>query len=178
LTAIRDPAEAWRVHVEQALEAVSVLRELDGGIVDVGSGGGSPGLPLAAVLPDRPVTLLEANERKVAFLEHAARQFPNVRVIRGRAEEQELETYGAAVAKALAPPAVALEWSLPLAAVGGAAIVYVGAGVRPDDVAVAAARLGGGRPERRGGLLVVFKVHPTPPGFPRRPGIARKRPLS
>jgi 16S rRNA (guanine527-N7)-methyltransferase len=178
LTAVRDAEEAWRVHVEQSLEVAPIVRKLDGQVIDVGSGGGSPGIPLAAVCPDRRFTLLEANERKAVFLARIAADFPNVEVVRGRAEEQELEAYGCTVARALAAPPVALEWCLPLAAVGGAAVLFVGPGVRVSDVAVVASRVGGGRPVREGGLLVVPKVQPTPSGFPRRAGIARKRPLA
>ncbi len=178
LTSIRDPEEAWRVHVEQSLVALPLVSHFDGPIVDAGSGGGAPGIPLAAALPERELTLLEANERKAAFLARAAAEFPNVSVVRGRAEEQELEQFGVAVAKALAAPPVALEWCLPLVRTGGVAILYVGPSVGPESVARAAAKLGGATPEAHLGLLVVRKAGPTPPGFPRRPGIARKRPLS
>lgn len=178
LTSIRDRDEAWRVHVEQSLAALPVVRRFEGEIVDVGSGGGAPGIPLAAALPEREVTVLEANERKASFLERVAAEFPNVTVVRGRAEEQELERFGVAVAKALAPPPVALEWCLPLVRRGGAAILYVGPSADSEAVASAAAKLGGAAPEAEPGLLVVRKTAPTPPGFPRRSGIARKRPLS
>lgn len=178
LTSVRDPEEAWRVHVEQSLAALPVLRELEGPIADVGSGGGAPGIPLAAALPEREVTLIEANKRKAAFLERAAADFPNVHVVRGRAEELELERFGVAVAKALAPPPAALEWCLPLVWTGGAAVLYVGPSADEESLARAAARLGGGLPEAHPGLFVVRKEEPTPPGFPRRPGMARKRPLS
>jgi 16S rRNA (guanine527-N7)-methyltransferase len=96
----------------------------------------------------------------------------------GRAEEQPVESFGVAVAKALAPPPVALEWCLPLVAVGGAALLFVGPSADAGAVAVASVQLGGGEPEVHPGLLVVPKVAPTPAGFPRRPGIARKRPLA
>ena len=178
LTSVRDAREAWRVHVEQSLLALPLVRQYGGAVVDVGSGGGAPGIPLASALPEREVTLVEANERKAGFLERAAAEFPNVRVVRGRAEEQELERFGVALAKALAPPPVALEWCLPLVTVGGAAILYVGPSADADAVAQAALRLGGGAPVLDAGLLVVEKLEPTPPGFPRRPGVARKRPLA
>ena len=178
LTAIRDPDEAWRVHVEQSLAAVPVVERYEGPIVDVGSGGGAPGLPLAAALPDREVTLLESNGRKAAFLERVAAEFPNVRVVRGRAEEHAPDTYGVAVAKALAPPAVAAELCLPLVRMGGAAVLYVGPSADADVVGAAAGKLGGGPPERHPGLLVVAKIAPTPAGFPRRAGMAAKRPLA
>ena len=178
LTAIRDSEEAWRVHVEESLAALPVLERYRGPIVDVGSGGGAPGLPLAAALPAREVTLLEASARKAAFLESQAAALPNVRVVRGRAEEQEIERFGVALAKALAPPPVAAEWCLPLVRVGGAAVLYVGPTADEHAVAYAAERLGGIPVEGPTGLLVLEKAHATPEGFPRRPGIARKRPLA
>jgi 16S rRNA (guanine527-N7)-methyltransferase len=150
----------------------------EGTIVDVGSGGGAPGIPIASALPDREVVLLEATRRKCGFLEAAARAFPNVRVVCGRAEEQPADSYGVAVAKALAPPPVALEWCLTMVAPGGAAVLLVGPSVDVEALARAAAQLGGGEPEAHPGVIVVEKVSPTPPGFPRRPGIARKRPLA
>ena len=178
LTSITDRAEAQRLHVEDSLRVLPLLASLPGPIVDVGSGGGAPGIPLAAALPDREVTLLEANRRKATFLESAAAEFPNVRVVWGRAEEQELEQFGVAVAKALAPPPVAAEWSLPLVATGGAAILWVGPSADLGAVGEVAARLAAAAPENDDGLLVLRKLGPTPAGFPRRPGIARKRPLA
>jgi 16S rRNA (guanine(527)-N(7))-methyltransferase RsmG len=111
--------EARRVHVEESLAALEVVRSLAGPIVDVGSGGGAPGIPLAVELPDRAVTLLEASRRKCAFLERWARELPNVAVVCGRAEEQPVDAGALPVAKALAPPPVAAEWCLPLGRPGG-----------------------------------------------------------
>ena len=178
LTAIADQDEARRVHVAESLVAVPIVSRYEGSIVDVGSGGGAPGVPLAWALPDREVVLLEASRRKCDFLEEATREFPNVRVMRGRAEEQAPEQFGVAVAKALAPPPVALEWCLPLVRTGGAAVLFVGPSADAGAVAGAAAQLGGGVPEALPGLLVVEKTGPTPAGFPRRVGLARKRPLA
>lgn len=178
LTAVRHPVEARRVHLEESLAVVPLVRRFPGPVVDVGSGGGAPGIPVAAALPDREVTVLEASSRKCLFLEQVARDFPNVRVVRGRAEEQETDRFGVALAKALAPPSVALEWCLPLVAPGGAAILFVGPSADVEAVARVSAQLGGGEPEAQPGLLVVPKLGPTPPGFPRRPGAARKRPLA
>jgi 16S rRNA (guanine527-N7)-methyltransferase len=177
LTAIRDRAEARRVHVEESLRAADVVRRFDGPVVDVGSGGGAPGIPLAAVLPEREVTLLEANGRKCQFLREIAREFPNVSVVHGRAEEQETERFGVAVAKALAQPPVAAEWCLPLVSTGGAAVLFVGPSADFGALARVSERVGGGPPERADGIAVLPKVEPTPEGFPRRPGMAKKRPL-
>jgi len=177
LTSIRDRSEAARVHVDESLAALEVVRRYGGPIVDVGSGGGAPGIPLAAALPNRQVTLLEANGRKCAFLREMALEFPNVTVVQGRAEEQETDRFGVALAKALAPPPVAAEWCLPLVEPGGAAVLYVGPSADAGAVSRAAERLGGGPVEQLPGLLVLHKTAPTPPGFPRRPGLAKKRPL-
>lgn len=177
LTAIRNREEAWRRHVEDSLTGLPLVRAFGGPIVDVGSGGGSPGIALAAALPDREVTLLEANGRKFTFLQRRAASFPNVRVVNARAEEHELDHYGVAVAKALAPPPVAAEWCLPLVVPGGAVVLWVGPAADVDRVRRVAERLGGELTERRPGLIVLRKVAPTPAGFPRRPGMARKRPL-
>jgi 16S rRNA (guanine527-N7)-methyltransferase len=177
LTAIDDYETAWYEHVERSLEGLEAVRRYDGPIVDVGSGGGSPGIPLAAALPEREVTLLESQERKAAVLERFAQWFPNVRVRRGRAE-QVADSYLVAVARALAPPPVAVEWCLPLVEQGGAAVLYVGPSADLDAIARAAEQVGGGSPEQVGGVVVVPKIAATPLGFPRRPGIAKKRPLA
>ena len=161
--------------LDDALRAVEVVGLFAGPIVDVGSGGGSPGIPLAVALPDREVTLVEAERRKCRFLEEWAP--PNVRVVWGRAEEQPVESFGVGVAKALARPATAVEWVLPLVRVGGVAVLWLGASAELEVVARAAAQLGGGAPELRDGLTVISKLEPTPAGFPRRVGVAKKRPL-
>jgi 16S rRNA (guanine527-N7)-methyltransferase len=178
LTSISDREEARRVHLEDSLRALPLLESLPGPIVDVGSGGGAPGIPLAAALPEREVTLLESSRRKATFLEGVAGEFPNVRVIWGRAEEQELERFGVAVAKALAPPPVAAEWCLPLVEVDGAAILWLGPSADLEALENAGRQLGAAAPDDHAGLVVLRKVEPSPPGFPRRPGIARKRPLA
>ena len=164
--------------VADSLRAVELVRRFEGPIVDVGSGGGAPGIPLAVELPERQVTLLESSRRKCDFLERWARELPNVQVVCGRAEEQPVDAWGVAVAKALAPPPVAAEWCLPLVAPGGAAILFAGPKADVERVARVAQQLGGELAESPPGLLVVRKLGPTPEGFPRRTGIARKRPLA
>jgi 16S rRNA (guanine527-N7)-methyltransferase len=177
-TALSDVTSARSVLLDDALRALPVLETLDGCVVDVGSGGGSPGIPLAVSLPHRAFTLLEAERRKCAFLERFASDLPNVDVVWGRAEEQAVDRYGAALAKALAKPPVAIELCLPLVAPGGAAILWIGRDADLDRVRRAADRLGGTLESDLDGLLVVRKLTATPPGFPRRPGMAKKRPLA
>jgi 16S rRNA (guanine527-N7)-methyltransferase len=187
VTAVRDPAAAWDVLVEDALTAAAVVRELaPAEAVDVGSGGGSPGIPLALAL-GLPVTLLEATGTKCRFLERAvaAVQAPCT-VVHGRSEEfgrgEGRDRFPVAFARALAPPPAAAELVLPLVAPGGAAILWTGAQVDDDALAGTAALVGGAveavheaTPGRR--LVVLRKVAATPERFPRRPGIARARPL-
>ena len=162
--------------LDDALRALPLLETYEGAVVDVGSGGGSPGIPLAASLPEREVTLLEAERRKCDFLRRWAP--PNARVVWGRAEEQPVERWGVAVAKALAQPPVAVELCLPLVRVGGAVILWVGDQADLVRLAAAAGQLGGGALELYEGLAVIPKVAPLPAGFPRRAGVAKKRPLA
>lgn len=180
LTAIRDPAEARERLVEGALTALPLLEE--GPVVDVGTGGGSPGVPLAAARPDIEFHLLEATAKKCRFLESAAREFPNVFVVCARAEEHAAgagrDHYGTALGRGLAPPPVAAEWCLPLVRPGGRAILFVGPSADADLVMTVADRLAAEVAETPPGFIVLRKTGPTPEGFPRRPGAARKRPLA
>jgi 16S rRNA (guanine527-N7)-methyltransferase len=164
------------VLLEDSLRGAELVARFDGPLVDVGSGGGAPGIPLAHALPAREVTLLEAERRKCAFLEQWAP--PNARVVWGRAEEQETDVYGAVVAKALAQPPTAAEWCLPLAREGGAVVLWVGPTADRGRVAAVAARIAGELDDAPPGFLVIRKTGPTPPGFPRRVGVAKKRPLA
>lgn len=164
--------------LDDSLRAIPVVEPFEGPIVDVGSGGGVPGIPLAATLLDREVTLLESERRKANFLERWTAELPNLRVVWGRAEEQKTDQFGVALAKALAPPPVAAEWCLPLVRPGGAAVLWVGATADLAAVARVAEQLAAAPPENRDGLLVLRKLGATPEGFPRRPGMARKRPLA
>jgi 16S rRNA (guanine527-N7)-methyltransferase len=176
-TALPDVATARRVLLDDALRALPLLTEREGRVIDVGSGGGSPGIPLAASMPDRAFTLLEAERRKCAFLERFAAELSNVEVIWGRAEELPVDGYGVALAKALAKPPVATELCLPLVTPGGAAVLWVGPDADLDRVRRVAEQLGGALESDRDGLVVVRKLTATPAGFPRRPGMAKKRPL-
>ena len=176
LTAIRDLDEARRVLLDDSLRGVELVARFDGPLVDVGSGGGAPGIPLAHAEPEREFVLLDAERRKCEFLERWAP--PNARVVWGRAEEQETDWAGVAVAKAVAHPPTAIEWCLPLVREGGAVVLWVGPSAEPDRVAAVAARIAGVLEEAPGGFLVVRKTGPTPEGFPRRVGVARKRPLA
>jgi len=175
MTAIRDEDEARAMLVDDALRAADLVCSFEGPVVDVGSGGGSPGIPLAMEMPDREFVLLDAERRKCDFLERWAP--PNARVVWGRAEEQEPDVYGVALAKALAQPPAAAELTLVLVRPGGAAILWLGPSADLSVVARVSSVLGGDVPEERDGLVVIRKLAPTPVGFPRRAGMPRKRPL-
>jgi 16S rRNA (guanine527-N7)-methyltransferase len=123
------------------------------------------------------VVLLEAERRKCEFLERLAP--PNARVVWGRAEEQPVDWAGVALAKALAHPPTAVEWCLPLVRPGGAVVLWVGPSAEPARVARVAEKMGAElAPDSPEGFLVLRKLGPTPPGFPRRAGVAKKRPLA
>jgi 16S rRNA (guanine527-N7)-methyltransferase len=164
------------VLLDDSLRGRPLVAEFEGPIVDVGSGGGAPGIPLAHAFPDREVVLLDAERRKCEFLERVAPA--NARVVWARAEEQETDWAGVAVAKALAQPPTAAEWCLPLVRPGGAVILWVGPSAERDRVARVAERIAGELAESPEGFLVIRKTGQTPPGFPRRPGVAKKRPLA
>jgi 16S rRNA (guanine527-N7)-methyltransferase len=176
LTAIRAPDHAREALLHDSLRGADLVSFFGGPVVDVGSGGGVPGIPLAHALPARRFTLLDANGRKCEFLRQWAPA--NARVVHGRAEEQETDVYGVAVAKALAPPHVAAEWCLPLVRPGGAAILWVGPSADRSRIARVAERLAAELVESDPGFAVLRKLGATPEGFPRRPGVARKRPLA
>lgn len=164
-----------------------------GTVVDVGSGGGLPGLVLKLARPGLEVTLLEANHRKTAFLETAAAQLGlRVRVLTARAEEaahrpQLRESFDVATARALAAMPVLAELCLPFVRVGGRLLAMkADAEAEVRSALPAVERLGGrllaieaaaSAARDRGQVVVVEKVAPTPPGFPRRPGVPVKRPL-
>lgn len=194
-TTVRAPAEAVDRHVADSLVALELpaVRQAER-IADLGSGAGWPGLALAAALPDARVTLVESAVRHCRFLERAveAAALGNVDVVHARAEEWPagLGAHDLVTARALAALPVVCEYAAPLLAPGGTLVAWKGAVDQPEaaDAAAAAEILGLGPaevhdvqpyPEARTRTLHVFhKVAATPTRFPRRPGIATKRPLS
>src|SRR5207302_6271274 len=162
-------------------------------LVDVGSGGGLPGLPLRIARPDLKVTLIEADQAKAAFLVRACAELElsSVEVVARRAEEAGRdpvyrEAFDVAVARALAPMPVLAELCLPLVRVGGRLLAQK----TTDEDLSAAARaielLGGGplriepapsKARSAGTVVVVAKVRPSPDAYPRRAGVPARRPL-
>jgi 16S rRNA (guanine527-N7)-methyltransferase len=178
VTGIDDREVARRVLLDDALRAAPLLDRFPGAVVDVGSGGGAPGIPLATVFPARSFSLLEAERRKCDFLKRVTATLENVEVIWGRAEAQPPDTHGVALAKALAKPPVAAELCLPLVAPDGVAILWLGESADLAAVATVAEQLNARLEHDLDGLVVLRKLGATPPGFPRRPGMAKKRPLA
>ncbi|HVH47590.1 MAG TPA: 16S rRNA (guanine(527)-N(7))-methyltransferase RsmG, partial [Labilithrix sp.] len=124
LTAVTDPVEAWSRHVLDALSLVPHLADLPANarLLDVGSGGGVPGIPLAIARPDLRVTLLDATEKKVAFLRAAAAELglANVEAVCGRAETVDLGApFEVVTARAVAKISALLAWTAPFAKKGG-----------------------------------------------------------
>jgi 16S rRNA (guanine527-N7)-methyltransferase len=159
-------------------------------VIDIGSGAGLPAIPLALARPTVQVTLLEANTRKCAFLGHAAGTLGlrNVAVLAGRAEELGHDPslrgqFDRAISRAAARPAVLLELALPFVTTGGDLLAQV-TPFDPASLEHPARLLGGGPPRLErplpGGsaLLVVEKLAPTPPEYPRRVGLPNRKPLA
>ena len=194
ITTVREPSAAVDVHVADSLVALEVEEVLRArAIADLGSGGGFPGLALAAALPEARVALVESAARKSDFLRRAAAQtgLANVEVVHARAEAWTggIGAHDLVTARALAPLPVVLEYAAPLLRLGGTVVAWKS---RPEpseeaDGVAAAAVLGltppVGRPvepfelARHRSLYLSSKVSDTPPNYPRRPGMARKRPL-
>ena len=193
-TAVRDPAKVIDDHLADSLVAleVDVVRGARD-IADLGSGAGLPGLALAIALPDAGVALVESAVRKCAFLKRAVARCAatNARVVHARAESwpEGLAAFDVVTARAVAPFDVVVEYAAPLLRVGGTLVAWRGRRdpVAESNAALAARELGlaaaGILPvkpypaaESRN-LHLMSKVTETPRGFPRRPGVALKRPL-
>ena len=206
LTAIRDPEEAWARHLFDALTLIPVLEQVGGvdgtrpRVVDIGSGGGLPGLPLAIAMAGVDFTLVDATKKKTDFLERVAATLglANVRVVNARAEALGRDrgektpggrvgahrgAYDAALARAVGRIAVVAELAVPLARVGG--LVVLTKGQKADEelgeagVALGALRAAhAGTIETPTGRLVVLeKTRETPRDYPRRDGEPKRSPL-
>lgn len=199
LTSVRGPDEISRRHIGESLlllEALDNAGAVRSPVIDIGSGGGVPGIPIKIARPHLVLTLLEATKKKAAFLELAVEQLAlaDVSIVNARAEDAardvaHRETYALALARAVAPLPVLLELALPFLQIGG--VLATPKGSKAEDEVSAAtnalAECGGEiidvRPLRLPWegpsplLVLVRKVRHTPGKYPRRAGIPSKRPL-
>jgi len=193
-TTVRQPAWVLNDHFADSLVALEVdaVRRATA-IADLGSGAGFPGLPLALALPGAEVLLLDSGARKAAFIERAIKAcgIPNAHAVHARAEtwSEGMGRFDLVTARALAPLDVVAEYAAPLLRIGGSLAVWRGrqdpeaeeAGARAAPIL--GLEVGEIRPvepypgaEHRH-IHLMTKVGETPERFPRRPGMARKRPL-
>lgn len=194
LTRLIDRPAAELGHIADALTVLPFLPNGPHRLADVGAGGGVPGIPLAIARPDVSVVLVEATQKKAAFLAGAAGELglPNVQVISQRAEEVAAgpmrESFDVAVARAVGELIWLAEWCVPLVKVGGSVLAMKGPRVADEIPAAARALrlLGAGPPavhpvDLPGGLhhviVQVPKTRPTDPRFPRHPTAAKGKPL-
>ncbi|MBN1179733.1 MAG: 16S rRNA (guanine(527)-N(7))-methyltransferase RsmG [Anaerolineae bacterium] len=200
LTAITDFEGVQIRHFLDSLSCLPALphRDIQGGarLIDVGTGAGFPGIPLKIVCPDLSLTLLEATQKKIGFLEHVVGTMGlrGVTFVNRRAEEwgqdaEGRERYDWAVARAVAELPTLAEYLLPLARVGGKVLAQKGEnGPAEVHAAERAIHLLGGRVSRlvpvtihglaeSRYIVVIDKVAATPEKYPRRPGMPAKRPL-
>jgi len=179
--------------VEDSLVLLDLLEDARS-LVDVGSGGGLPGLPLKLARPELRLVLVEANRKKAAFLTHAAAVLGlrGVEVVALRAEEagrlpRLRDTFDVATARALAAMPVLVELCLPFVRPGGRLLAMKAAGdaelemARPAIAALNAEPAGvvaaPSAARALGRIVIIRKLGPTPDAYPRRPGIAARRPL-
>lgn len=192
LTAIREPEEAWERHLFDSLTLLGVLSELPEGaeVIDVGSGGGLPGIPLAIAMPGLRFALLEATGKKASWLRYAVGRLglENAIVVEGRAEAigreaEHRSRYSAGVARAVGPMRVIAELVVPLVAVGGVIGLIKGqqAGTELAEAKSALHLLHATHETTLGtptGQIVVLGKHRSTPGaYPRRPGEPKHHPL-
>lgn len=202
LTRITSPEDFWEKHLWDSLQGVapwlvdSTLHETPLSVVDIGTGGGFPGLPLALVCPAWTVTLMDATRKKIAALAQVSEQLnlANVRFLAERAEQvghqpTYRESFDLALLRAVGSVNTCAEYALPLLNLGGQAILYRGQWSTEEEARLIAIlpRLGGKLREVRAmttpitqGVrhnIIIDKISRTPDKFPRLPGIPAKSPL-
>jgi len=188
LTAITDPEAIKKKHFADSLLLLEHLTLTSETVVDVGAGAGFPGIPLKLTCPGIKLTLLEATKKKVGFLDHLIKTLclADTNAVWARAEDYaaaQRENFDLAVARAVADLRVLAELCLPLVKVGGQFVAWKEVDIAAELAAAepAITKLGGRfreakvHPQRS--LVFIDKIGPTPAAFPRRAGLAKKRPL-
>jgi 16S rRNA (guanine527-N7)-methyltransferase len=199
LTRITEPDEFWEKHLWDSLSGtVPYLSESAAHrVIDIGTGAGFPGLPLAIARPDWELTLLDATRKKIDFVRSLLPNLSisNVQPMVGRAETvgqlpTHREQYSLVLLRAVAAPSVGAEYALPLAALGGRVVLYRGQWTSEDEqtLATAADNLGGAIASVNAfttplshstrHCIHLIKTKPTPPGYPRAIGIPKQHPLA
>ena len=178
LTGVTEPVAAIAKHIIEPLAGFNAVVGADiavphGPIIDIGSGNGAPGLPIALTQPDREMTLLDSRETSIEFLDGLPELLgmPNLRIYHGRAEQAAdlRERFAVVLTRATAPPRMALELAIPMLALGGVMILYARVPDDPAELAATAHTLGaelmplGPQPE----LIAAVKTAPTPDRYPR-----------
>lgn len=194
-TTVTEPPEVIERHIADSLVALDLgCVHAANAIADIGAGPGFPGLALAAARSESHVFLVESVRRKCEFIRGAvaAADLHTTKVVESRVEAwgEGVEALDVVTARAVAPLPVVAEYAAPLLRVGGTLVAWKGRRDPAEERAteLAAAELGLGHPRvhavspfagaRDRHLHELTKVSPTPPRFPRRPGVARKRPLA
>lgn len=200
LTRITEPAEFWEKHLWDSLSSLQpwlTVAPLNGfQVIDIGTGGGFPGVPAAIVRPDWRLTLLDSTRKKTAFLESLGQQLQleNITTLTDRAEQvgqnpQYRESFDLALIRAVANASVCAEYALPLLKVGGMAVLYRGQWTEAEAIALAAAveQLGGTIDSVKAWItplsqsvrhsIYLKKKAPTAAIYPRAVGVPAQKPL-
>lgn len=201
LTRITDPQEFWEKHLWDSLRGIRSLALSTGcqqfsQVIDIGTGAGFPGIPVAIALPQTTVTLLDSTRKKIAFLHNLTKELglDNTRPLVGRSEEvgqqkQHREAYDLTLIRAVGEASVCAEYALPLLKLGGVAVLYRGHWTQEDTEALekAVKKLGGiltsieefktPFSESQRHCIYLRKIALTPAEFPRPIGVPNQQPL-
>lgn len=192
LTGIKDAKLAWTKHILDSLSLIpSLTQEGVKHVVDVGSGGGVPGIPLAITMPEVTFSLLECTKKKAKFLSDVTQHLglSNVTILAIRAEDLATEKGGfrdiadAVVTRAVGPLPVLLELAVPFVKVGGVVLAIKGENA-PQEIEDAShalkvlhAEVESSRRTKTGTVLTIRKLAPTPNKYPRFPGEPKRSPI-
>lgn len=194
LTAIEDENEIILKHFIDSLTVQKYIKNAQN-IIDIGTGAGFPGIPLAIVNEKSNIVLLDSLNKRINFLNNVIQklELSNVKAIHGRAEDlakivQHREKYDIVISRAVAPFNVLLEYMLPFNKVNSYTIAMKGSNIEEVDISNNALKKLGGKIEKiekinlantdiKRNIIIVRKIEETPKKFPRKAGIPKKEPL-